>query len=433
MLDIKTVRENPDLIKEKLLLRNEDITVIDKIISFDKNRLDLIHKTETLKEQRNKVSDEIAVMKKNKEDASEKIAAMKKVSDEIKSYDEELKKLDDDVDILMRYIPNLPHESVPYGKSEKDNVELRSAGQKKEFDFKALDHVQLGKKLDILDFERGTKISGSGFPLYKGKGARLERALINFMLDEQGKNGYREVITPVLVSRESMEAAEKIPKFEEDMYHVEKDDLFAIPTAEVSILNIHRDEILKQEDLSVKYCGFTNCFRREAGSYGKDTKGFLRVHQFNKVELINFCTPEKSYSELEEMLSHACGILDKLGLYYRVIELCTADLGFAASKCYDIEVWSYAEDKWLEASSVSNCTDFQSRRAKVRYKKQIENNKTKTELVHILNGSGLATSRLMVALLEANQTKDGNVNIPEVLRSYTGFDFIETEQTEKRG
>jgi seryl-tRNA synthetase len=286
------------------------------------------------------------------------------------------------------------------------------------------DHIELTKKLDILDFERGTKISGSGFPLYKGKGATLERALINFMLDTHITKGYREVLPPILVNRASMEAAEKVPKFEEDMYHMNEDDLFAIPTAEVPIINIHRDEILKEEELPVKYCGFTNCFRREAGSYGKDTKGFLRVHQFNKVELINFCTPESSYGEMEMMLKDACAILEALNVHYRVIELCTGDIGFSASKCYDIEVWSYAEDKWLEASSVSNCTDFQSRRAKIRYKKILENGKTKTELLHILNGSGLATSRLMVAMLEANQTKEGNIVVPEVLRKYTGFDIV---------
>ncbi len=424
MLDIKLIRENPQFVKDKLALRNEDITVIDKLLDMDRNRLELIQKSEGLKEIKNRVSDEIAVMKKSKQDSNEKISEMKKVSEDVKLLDEELRKYDNDIDLLMKYLPNLPHESVPAGRSEKDNVEIKKWGEKKSFGFQVRDHVLLGKTLDILDFERGTKISGSGFPLYKNKGAKLERALINFMLDEQSNNGYNEVLTPVLVSRASMEAAEKIPKFEEDMYHMEKDDLYAIPTAEVPILNIHRDEILRQDELPIKYCGFTNCFRREAGSYGKETKGFLRVHQFNKVELINFCRPENSYTEVEEMLSHACGILEKLNLYYRVIELCTADLGFAASKCYDIEVWSYAEDKWLEASSVSNCTDFQSRSAKVRYKKVMENNKTKTELVHILNGSGLATSRLMVALLEANQTKEGNINIPEVLRSYTGFEVI---------
>lgn len=318
----------------------------------------------------------------------------------------------------------MPAEGIPYGKSAEENVEVKVWGDKKNFDFKVKDHIELTKKLDILDFERGTKISGSGFPLYKGKGATLERSLINFMLDTHITKGYREVMPPILVNRASMEAAEKVPKFEEDMYHMNEDDLFAIPTAEVPIINIHRDEILKEEELPVKYCGFTNCFRREAGSYGKDTKGFLRVHQFNKVELINFCTPESSYVEMEKMLLDACAILEALNVHYRVIELCTGDMGFSASKCYDIEVWSYAEDKWLEASSVSNCTDFQSRRAKIRYKKVLENGKTKTELLHILNGSGLATSRLMVAMLEANQTKEGNIVVPEVLRKYTGFDII---------
>lgn len=424
MLDIKLIRENPEFVKSKLMLRNADTVSIDKILELDRVRLELIRKAEALKELKNSVSDEIALIKKSKADASGKISEMKKVAEEIKTYDEELRNTDSEIDTLLKYIPNLPHDSVPEGKSEKDNVQILEWGEKKTVDFRISDHIELGKKLDILDFERGAKISGSGFSLYKGKGAKLERALINFMLDEQIKNGYTEVMTPVLVSRASMEAAEKVPKFEDDMYYMEKDDLFAIPTAEVPILNIHRDEILKPEDLPVKYCGFTNCFRREAGSYGKDTKGFLRVHQFNKVELINFCLPENSYTELEKMLEDALGILRKLNIYHRVIELCSADIGFAAAKCYDIEVWSYAENKWLETSSVSNCTDFQTRRAMVRYRKVLESNKTRTEFVHALNGSGLATSRLMVALLEAYQTESGNISVPEVLRSYTGFDVI---------
>lgn len=425
MLDIKLIRENADLVKAKLVLRNEDTKNIDEILELDKSRLEILHKVEVMKENRNKVSAEIAKMKKEKIDAEEKIAEMKKVGDDIKVFDDELREIESKIENILYYIPALPADGVPEGKDASDNVEIKVWGEKKKFDFEVKDHVQLAKKLDILDFERGTKISGSGFPLYKGKGATLERALINFMLDTHTqKNGYNEVMVPVLVNKTSMEAAEKIPKFEEDMYHVTADDLYAIPTAEVPILNIHRDEILKQDELPIKYCGFTNCFRREAGSYGKDTKGFLRVHQFNKVELFNFCTPETSYQELETMLGHACNLLEALGVYYRVIELCTGDMGYSASKCYDIEVWSYAEDKWLEASSVSNCTDFQSRRAQIRYKKILENGKTKTELVHMLNGSGLATSRLMVALLEANQNADGSINIPECLRSYTGFDVI---------
>jgi seryl-tRNA synthetase len=426
MLDIKLIRENPDLVKQKLKLRNEDGTVIELIQSIDASRLHLMRKADELKALRNKVSDEIALMKKKKEDASEKIGQMKSVGEEIKQLDIQLKEFDDNLDDALRYLPALPEDSVPIGKSADDNIEIKQWGEKKSFDFKPKDHLELGKSLDILDFERGTKISGSGFPLYKGKGATLERALWNFMLDTHiSKNDYKEVLTPVLVNRASMEAAEKVPKFEEDMYHAEKDDLFAIPTAEVPIINIHRDEILKEDELPIKYCGFTNCFRREAGSYGKDTKGFLRVHQFNKVELINFCKPEDSYNELQKMLNHATGILEALNVHYRILELCTADLGFAASKCYDLEVWSYAENKWLEASSVSNCTDFQSRRGKIRFKRNSPDAKTKTEFVHLLNGSGLATSRLMVALLEANQTKDGKIIVPEVLRNYTGFDIIE--------
>ena len=424
MLDIKLIRENLDFVIEKLKLRNENTAQIFKIQEFDKNRLEIIKKSENLKEYRNKMSDEIGKMKSRKEDASEKISEMKNVSDEIKSLDEELKKIDSEIQNLLYYIPALPGENIPFGKSPEDNVEVKKSGELQKFSFKVRDHLELGKINDIIDFERGAKISGSGFPLYKGKGATLERALINFMLDTHISRGYKEVMTPVLVNRKSMEAAEKVPKFEDDMYRIEPDDLFAIPTAEVPILNIHREEIFNQDELPLKYCGFTNCFRREAGSYGKDTKGFLRVHQFNKVELINFCLPENSYEEIEKMLNDACFILEKLKVYYRIIELCTGDLGFSASKCYDIEVWSYAENKWLEASSVSNCTDFQSRRALIRYKKILENGKTKTELVHLLNGSGLATSRLMVALLEANQTEEGNIIVPEVLRKYTGFDII---------
>jgi len=424
MLDIKLIREKPDFISEKLKLRNEDDKIILRILGIDKKRREVIKKDESLKELRNKVSDQIAVMKKNKENTDEKISEMKQVSGEIKKLDEELRKFDSMVDGELMFIPNNPEDDVPIGKSEADNVEIKLCGEKKKFDFKVLDHLELGKKLDILDFDIGTKIAGSGFPFYKGKGATLERALWNFMLDTHIKNGYIEVLPPILANSASMEAAEKIPKFADDMYHIERDDLYAIPTAEVPLVNIHRDEILRPEELPIKYCSFTNCFRREAGSYGKDTKGFLRVHQFNKVELVNFCIPESSYDQLEKMLVDACNILDKLDIHYRIIELCTGDLSFSASKCYDIEVWSYAENKWLEASSVSNFTDFQSRRGKIRYKKILKGGKTKPEFVHILNGSGLATSRLIVSLLETYQDKDGHIIVPEALRKYTGFDII---------
>lgn len=419
MLDIKLIRDNPDLMKQKLTARNMSTEYIDNILTLDITRRGIIGEVEKLKSLRNSVSQEIAVMKKQGTDAAAKIADMKKVSDDIKSLDDRLTAAEYEIDLILRDIPNIADDGVPHGRSADDNVEFKIWGEKASGDFKFLDHVELGKKLDILDFGIGAKISGSGFPFYKGKGAILERALINFMLDSHKANGYTEVIMPFLVNRESMEAAEKVPKFEEDMYRTEPDDLFAIPTAEVPIVNIHRNDMMNSADLPVKYCGYTACFRREAGSYGKDTKGFLRVHQFNKVELINFCLPEESYRQMEEMLNHACGILEALNVHYRVVNVCTGDMGFAASKQYDIEVWSPAENKWLEASSVSNCTDFQSRRAMIRTKRD-----KKTEFVHILNGSGLATSRLYVALIESNQTPEGKIIIPKALQKYTGFEVI---------
>ncbi|CAN5449524.1 serine--tRNA ligase [soil metagenome] len=424
MLDIKYIRDNTELVKKKLTSRKEDAGVIDLLLSDYKLKLEILNETEKLQSERNKTSDKIAVMMRNKENTDDIKSGMKVISDKVKTLEEELKSIDLKISSALRDIPSLPDDSVPFGKDASENVEIKVKGDKKSFSFKPKDHLELSKKLNILDFERGAKITGSGFALYMGKGATLERSLINFMLDTHIENGYTEVMTPVLVNRASMEAAEKVPKFEEDMYHMEKDDLFAIPTSEVPIINIHRNEILKEESLPIKYSGFSSCFRREAGSYGKDTKGFLRVHQFNKVELINFSKPEDSYSEMEKMLNDACRILDALKIHYRIIELCTGDLSFSASKCYDIEVWSYAEDKWLEASSVSNCTDFQSRRGEIRYKKKLENGKFRNEFVHLLNGSGLATSRLMVSLLESNQDENGNIIVPEVLRKYTGWSLI---------
>lgn len=419
MLDLKLIRENPELIKQKLQDRNMSTGTVDSIVQLDVKRREFIGEVEKLKSLRNSVSQEIAKMKKEWQNADEKIAAMKKVSDDIKALDDKLSETENEINNIMRDIPNLADDSVPFGKTSDDNIPFRVWGEKASGDFKYLDHVELGKKMDILDFGIGAKISGSGFPFYKGKGAILERALINFMLDSHKANGYTEVFMPFLVNRASMEAAEKVPKFEEDMYRTVPDDLFAIPTAEVPIVNIHRDEMLDVKSLPVKYCGYTACFRREAGSYGKDTKGFLRVHQFNKVELITFCLPEESYKHMDEMLNHACGILEVLNIHYRVVNVCTGDMGFAASKQYDIEVWSPAENKWLEASSVSNCTDFQSRRAMIRFKKD-----KKTDFVHILNGSGLATSRLYVSLIESNQTPEGKIIVPKALQPYTGFEII---------
>jgi seryl-tRNA synthetase len=422
MIDIKLIRENPEKVKENINLRGESTQPVDDIITLDVKRREIIQETEKLKNLRNVVSNEIAKMKKEGKDAGEKIAEMKNTSDEIKALDDRLAEIENNINDKMRDIPNLMHEGVPFGKSPEDNIEIKRRGEKPEGEFKFLDHIELGKKLDILNFETGAKITGSGFPFYKGKGAMLERALINFMLDTHKEKGYTEVMTPFVVNRTSMEVTEKVPKFEDDMYRMDVDDLFAIPTAEVPIINIHRDDTLKFNELPVKYCGYTPCFRREAGSYGKDTKGFLRVHQFNKVELVNFCLPENSYGELERMLDDACSIVEALNLHYRVIELCTGDIGFSSAKTYDIEVWSPAENKWLEASSVSNFTDYQSRRAMIRFKRNEP--KAKPEFLHILNGSGLATSRLMVSLMESYQTPEGKIIVPKVLHKYTGFEVI---------
>ena len=421
MIDIKLIRENSAQVKENIKRRGLDTQPVDDVLSLDRKRREIIQETEKLKNIRNTASGEIAKMKKEGNDASEKITAMKKTSDDIKKLDEELAEIEKQINTKMLDVPNMMEENVPKGKSEKDNVEVKRWGEKPGGDFKYLDHVELGKKLDILDFDTGAKITGSGFPFYKGKGATLERALINFMLDTH-KQKYTEVFTPFIVNRTSMEVTEKVPKFEEDMYRIEPDDLYAIPTAEVPIINIHRDEILKHSDLPIKYCGYTACFRREAGHYGKETKGFLRVHQFNKVELVNFCKPDKSFTELELMLEDAAAIVEALNIHYRVIELCSGDLGFSSAKTFDIEVWSPAENKWLEASSVSNFTDYQSRRAMIRYRP--DEPKAKPEYVHILNGSGLATSRLMVSLMESYQTPEGKIIVPKVLHKYTGFEVI---------
>ncbi|MCK5086960.1 MAG: serine--tRNA ligase, partial [Melioribacteraceae bacterium] len=323
------------------------------------------------------------------------------------------------------WVPNLPHESVPVGKTENDNIEVRTwlpEGFTFENEEPILDHVELGKKLNLLDFERGAKISGSGFPVYVGKGATLERALINFMIDYHlDKHSYTEIMPPFLVNEDSMKGTGQIPKMKEDMYHCEKDDLYPIPTAEVPITNMYRSEVLNEDELPIKFVGYSACFRREAGSYGKESKGFLRVHQFNKVEMVKFVKPETSYDELEKLVVDVEDILQALKIPYRIIELCTGDLSFASAKCYDIETWSPAENKWLEASSCSNFVNFQARRSSIRFR-QSENKKL--DFVHTLNGSGLATSRLMVSLLENYQTPEGKIIVPKVLQKYTGFEII---------
>ncbi len=424
MLDVKFIRENPELVKQGLLNKNAAV-IVDDIIKLDENRRTLIAKTEDLKAKKNQVSSQIPKFKKEGKDTTEIFAEMKSVGDEIALLDGQLRNIENEIEDILRNTPNIAHSSVPVGKSAEENVEARKwlpEGFSFKNDFKVLDHIELGKKLQILDFERGTKISGSGFPLYIGKGATLERALINFMLDYHLQHhNYKEILPPVLVNRESMKGTGQIPKMEDDMYFIEKDGLYPIPTAEVPITNIHRDEILSEKDLTIKYVGYSPCFRREAGSYGKESKGFLRVHQFNKVEMVKFSMPENSYDELESMVIDAEDILKALNVPYRILMLCTGDLSFSAAKCYDIETWSPAENKWLEASSCSNFEAFQARRANIRFRRE---ETKKPEFIHTLNGSGLATSRLMVSLLENNQTPEGKVVVPKVLHKYTGFEII---------
>ncbi|HEY9188817.1 MAG TPA: serine--tRNA ligase [Ignavibacteria bacterium] len=428
MLDLKFIRENVEIVRNGIHNKNEKDR-LDELLELDAKRRALIQETDDLKSKRNKVSEEIAKLKKANQNADDLIAEMKLVSDTIKEKDEIIRSLDSDIENILLYIPNIPHSSVKIGKDSSENTEVRSWGrdlhfgpETEEADFEIKDHVTLGKKLGILDFERAAKISGSGFPLYIGKGAILERGLIQFMLNYHiEKHGYTEVSTPFIVNRDSMRGTGQIPKLEEDMYHCEEDDLFLIPTAEVPITNIFRNEMLNVKDLPIKFCGYSPCFRREAGSYGKETKGFLRVHQFNKVEMVKFSLPENSYDELELLVNDAEDILKALEIPYRVLALCTGDLSFSAAKCYDIEVYSPAEKKWLEASSCSNFEDFQARRANIRFKRDP---KSKPEFVHTLNGSGLATSRLMVALLENYQTSEGKIIVPKVLQPYTQFNVI---------
>ena len=425
MLDIKFIRENSEIVKQGILNKNEKNTV-DLILKVDSKKRELLTRTEELKAKRNSVSQEVGRLKKAGQNADDIVAEMKQVSEDIKRLDEQLRNIDEDLNELILWVPNLPHPSVPVGKSAEDNIETKQwipEGFTFENEYPVLDHIELGKKLNILDFERGAKISGSGFPVYLGKGARLERALINFMLDYHlDKHGYTEIIPPLLVNRDSMRGTGQIPKLEEDMYHCEKDDLFLIPTAEVPITNMHRNEVINESDLPINYTGYTPCFRREAGSYGKDSKGFLRVHQFNKVEMVKFVKPETSYNELNNLVNDVEDILHELKIPYRILELCTGDLSFAAAKCYDIETWSPAEGKWLEASSCSNFESFQARRASIRYRKSEDK---KLEFIHTLNGSGLATSRLMVSILENYQTPEGKIVVPKVLQKYTGFTIID--------
>jgi seryl-tRNA synthetase len=422
MLDIKRVRDHFDEVKKMLLTRNEDLGNLDSFEELDTKRRALIAKTEELKAERNKVSEQISVMKRNKEDATEVIARMREVGDEIKTLDAELNAIEESFKDMMMRLPNIPHESVPVGTEEDDNQEVYTWGDVPAFSFEAKAHWDIAKELDIVDFERGAKVAGSRFLFYKGLGARLERALINFMMDlHSDEHGYTELLTPQIVNRDSLTGTGQLPKFEEDVFKIVREedemDFFLIPTAEVPTTNYYRDEILTADQLPFGFTAFSANFRSEAGSAGRDTRGLIRQHQFNKVELVRFVKPEESYEQLELLTGHAEKVLQLLGLPYRKLLMCTADLGFTAAKKYDLEVWIPAQNMYREISSCSNFEDFQARRANIRFRREPG---AKPEFVHTLNGSGLAVGRTVAAILENFQQEDGSVVIPEVLRPYMG-------------
>jgi seryl-tRNA synthetase len=421
MLDIRFVRENTAAIQDALRKRGEEASILDVFLKIETERRDLLKTVEEERQRRNRLSQEIGRLKKAGKDAASLLEEAKEVSEKTSEMETELRELDASAREELLLLPNIPHESVPVGKDENDNTEIRTLGDRSEFPFPPKNHWEIGEDLDILDFERAGKIAGARFVIYKGAGARLERALINFMLDlHTGEHGYTEVIPPVLVNRDSMTGTGQLPKFEDDLFKLEAGDArgyLLIPTAEVPVTNIHREEILREGDLPIYYTSYTPCFRREAGSYGKDTRGLIRQHQFNKVELVKFVKPEDSYEELESLTVHAEEVLKRLGLPFRLVSLCTGDLGFSAAKTYDLEVWFPAQGKYREISSCSNFEDFQARRADIRFRRE---GKKGTEYVHTLNGSGLAVGRTLAAILENNQQENGSVIIPEVLRPYMG-------------
>ena len=422
MLDLKFIRSNLDKVKEMLKNRGYDLD-ISVFESVDRERREILTTLESLRHQRNRVSEDIAAMKKKGEDASQIIGEMKQVSAQIKEREAELSHVEDKLNPFLMVVPNMPHESVAIGVDENDNPEIRKWGEIREMDFEPLPHWEMGERLGILDFARASKIAGARFALYRAAGALLERALINFMLDVHTReHGYTEVLPPFMVNSATMTGTGQLPKFKQDLFKIEDWDYYLIPTAEVPVTNIHREEILKEEDLPLSYVSFTPCFRSEAGSYGKDTRGLIRQHQFNKVELVKFSKPEESWDELEKLTNNAEEVLRRLELPYRVVSLCTGDLGFSAAKTYDLEVWLPGQNLYREISSCSNFGDFQARRAGIRFKKK---GASGTQLVHTLNGSGLAVGRTLVAVLENYQQKDGSVAIPEKLKPYMGgMEFI---------
>ena len=421
MLDIRFVRENAELVKEACRRRFKPMDeVVDELVEIDAQRRKLNAKTDDLKAQQNRASKQIPVMKKNGEDTTELMAQMKEIAEESKKCGEELAKLEDrQLELILR-IPNIPNEAVPYGKDDTENVELRRWGEPRNFDFEPKAHWDLGQDLNILDPERAGKVTGARFHFYKDLGARLERAIMNYFLDTHTANGYTEVFPPFMANKASMTGTGQLPKFAEDMYKLEGEDLYLIPTAEVPVTNFHRGEVLDRAALPIKYCAYSACFRAEAGSAGRDTRGLIRQHQFNKVELVKFADPEKSYEELEELTGEAEKVLQGLGLPYRVVVLTTGDLTFSSAKTYDIEVWMPSYGRYVEISSCSNFEDFQARRANIKCKDK----DGKAVFAHTLNGSGVAIGRTTAAILENYQNEDGSVTIPEVLRKYMGFDEI---------
>lgn len=419
MLDLKYVCENIDYVTEKLSHRSGK-SPISEVAPLAEKRVELIKKVETLKATKNVVSKEIAEIKKSKGNADSKIAEMKELGEEIKKFDDELNEIVSKLNDLMLAIPNIPDDSVPYGSDSDENVEVRRFGEPTKFVFEPKAHWDLGLDLNLFDWERAGKITGARFTVYKNWGAKLERAIMNFMLDTHAQSGYTEVFPPFMVNRDSMIGTGQLPKFEEDMYAVKGTDYYLVPTAEVPVTNLHRGEILDEKELPIKYCAYTACFRGEAGSAGRDTRGLIRQHQFNKVELVKFAHPDNSFEELEELTNCAEKILQLLNLPYRVVTLCTGDLGFGSSKTYDIEVWMPSYNRYVEISSCSNYIDFQARRANIKFRDADK----KTRFVHTLNGSGLAIGRTTAAIIENFQNEDGSVTVPEVLRKYIGTDII---------
>ena len=415
MLDIKYLRQNIDLIRKKMDERGQKID-FDRFLGLDTKRRDILQSVETLRNERNSVSKQVGELKKKKEDASALIEKMGDVSAKIKEYDESLRITEEELNVFVMIVPNIQHESVPQGSGSEDNTVVRTWGEKPIFGFEPKQHFELGESLNILDFARGAKITGARFTVYRGAGAAMERALISFMLDlHTEKHGYTEVLTPFMVNAESMTGTGQLPKFKEDLFKIEGMEYYLIPTAEVPVTNIYRDEILEEDKLPIYLVAYSPCFRSEAGSYGKDTRGLIRQHQFNKVEMVKFSKPETSSDELEKLTANAEDVLEKLGIAYRTVCLCTADLGFSSAKTYDVEAWMPGQNTYREISSCSNFDDFQARRAAIRFRRK---DSGKVEFVHTLNGSGLAVGRTVVAILENYQQADGSVVIPEALRPY---------------